>query len=108
LEKQILGRERERHENNIKINLTGIVYSVQCNKLELQHGAATSKQRRKKLANMDLCLAESSDTRGAGCHQGHIARDSKNSDFLSQELNYRRLIFPHLGDPGVDGRIILR
>jgi len=46
--KQILGREREMCDNNIKINLTGTLYSVQCIKFELQQGGATNKQRIKK------------------------------------------------------------
>lgn len=79
-------------DNNIKINLTGTVYSVQCIKFELQQGAATNKQIIKKRTNTDLCLAENSDTRGNGCRQGDITTDIKNSELLSQELNYRRLI----------------
>ena len=83
-------------DNNIIINLTGTVYSVQCIQFELQQGAATSKKRIKKWTNTDFCLAENSDTKGNGRCQGHITRDIKNSNLLSQELNYRRLVFPLL------------
>ena len=42
------GKEGVMRDNNIKINHTGTVYSVQCIKFEPQQGAATNKQRNKK------------------------------------------------------------
>ena len=42
-------------DNNIKINLTRTVYSVQRIKFELQQGAANNKQSIKKWTSTDLC-----------------------------------------------------